>query len=549
MSDDHVSDDHGVNTFITNRRSLIPGFAISCALFAMASGLLLLLLSHQEARGIHLGSRYQRVLGWTVVQASLSTGLSIAVGILLGWALSHRRTFPGRKLFIALLSSALVLPTLVVALGLVTVLGRAGWINNALLLIKLDPFKPFIYGLPGILIAHAYFNASFAARTILNRLQSIPTSQLKLGSGLGLNPWQRFKLLEFPAIAAALPSLCTTIFLLCFTSFAIVLVLGGSPKYNTLEVSIYEAIKLDFDLGRAVGLSLLQLGICALLVLATSRSTSVLSIDAPARSLGFELNNKLEIIAQYGVILVFGIFFVMPLIAIASDGINGDLLKVLLQPVFIKALLTSLAIASGSTIIVLVASIFICSSITTLATRLPSNSSPVSKLMLRFISFSATLYLVIPSLVLGLGFFLLARQTGGNYLVWSVISLLAANTLLVLPFALTCLSPAMIKIANRYDRLAHSLAVSGVSRWRLIEFPLARPELAYVAGLAFCMSLGDLGVIALFGSQDFVTLPWLLYQKMGSYRTDEAAGVALVMLALTLLVFLTLTHIATAQRR
>ena len=54
------------------------------------------------------------------------------------------------------------------------------------------------------------------------------------------------------------------------------------------------------------------------------------------------------------------------------------------------------------------------------------------------------------------------------------------------------------------------------------------------------MSLGDLGVIALFGNQDFITLPWLLYQKMGSYRTDEAAGIALLMLTITLVVFLLL---------
>ena len=458
------------------------------------------------------------------------------------------RDSPGRTVFIALLSSALVLPTLVVALGLVTVLGRAGWINDALQLSGLNPFEPFIYGLPGILIAHAYFNASFAARTILNRLQSIPASQLKLASSLGLNPLQRFRLLEFPAIATALPSLCTTIFLLCFTSFAIVLVLGGSPKYNTLEVSIYEAIKLDFDLARAVGLSLLQLGICALLVLATSRSASVLVVDTPMRMTGYLHYNKYETVVQYAVICVFGLYFLMPLVAIVVDGISTDLFKVLIQPAFIKALITSLAIATASTIVVLFASILICSSITTLAVRQGAQSSRLSQLMLRFINFSATLYLVIPSLVLGLGFFLLARQTGGSYLLWSVVSLLAANTLLVLPFALASLSPVMIKVANRYDRLALSLSVTGLSRWRLIESPLIRPELAYVASLAFCMSLGDLGVIALFGSQDFVTLPWLLYQKMGSYRTAEAAGVALVTLALTLLVFLVLPRIGSVSR-
>jgi thiamine transport system permease protein len=518
---------------------LIPGTIVSCALFLMASSLLLLLLTYSDT-DIRLGSRYQRILGWSALQATLSTILSVVIGITLAWALSHRRQFFGRRLLIALLSSALVLPTLVVVLGLVTVLGRAGWINDGLQALGLNPFEPFIYGLPGILIAHTYFNASFAARTLLNRFESIPASQLKLSTSLGLNAWQRFRLLEFPALAAALPALCTTIFLLCFTSFAIVLVLGGSPKYNTLEVSIYEAIKLDFDLGRAAGLAMLQLAVCALLVLATNRAAKALTIDTPARRPVYQHGSTAEVICQSVIIGIFAIFFITPLLAIVSDGLTGTLPAVLAQPVFIKAIATSLAIATASSVIVVVFSVLICNAITTLTLREHIQPSLLMRTTRSFIQFSATLYLVIPSLVLGLGFFLLARKTGGSYFLWSIVALLAANTLLVLPFALTNLAPAMIKTANRYDRLAQSLSITGLSRWRLVESALVRPELTYVASLAFCMSLGDLGVIALFGSQDFVTLPWLLYQKMGSYRTDEAAVIALVTLTLTLVVFFAL---------
>ena len=53
------------------------------------------------------------------------------------------------------------------------------------------------------------------------------------------------------------------------------------------------------------------------------------------------------------------------------------------------------------------------------------------------------------------------------------------------------------------------------------------------------MSLGDLGVIALFGSDSVQTLPYLLLARMGSYRTDDAAGLALLLGLLCLaLVFL-----------
>ncbi|NIP75463.1 MAG: hypothetical protein GTN90_05530, partial [Xanthomonadales bacterium] len=59
--------------------------------------------------------------------------------------------------------------------------------------------------------------------------------------------------------------------MLCFTSFALVLMLGGGPQASTLEVAIYEAARLDFDLARAATLSLIQLAICALVLLVLAR--------------------------------------------------------------------------------------------------------------------------------------------------------------------------------------------------------------------------------------------------------------------------------------
>jgi thiamine transport system permease protein len=70
-----------------------------------------------------------------------------------------------------------------------------------------------------------------------------------------------------------------------------------------------------------------------------------------------------------------------------------------------------------------------------------------------------------------------------------------------------------------------------------VEYPYIKSSLSYVFALAFCFSLGDLGIIALFGSDEFTTLPWYLYQLMGSYRTTDADGVALVLLVLVLSVF------------
>jgi len=87
------------------------------------------------------------------------------------------------------------------------------------------------------------------------------------------------------------------------------------------------------------------------------------------------------------------------------------------------------------------------------------------------------------------------------------------------------------------------LGMSKVQRWVYCEFPYLASSMGYVFALSFCFSLGDLGIIALFGSQDFSTLPWYLYSLMGSYRTSDAAGVALILLAITLAAFLLLPRL------
>jgi thiamine transport system permease protein len=49
--------------------------------------------------------------------------------------------------------------------------------------------------------------------------------------------------------------------------------------------------------------------------------------------------------------------------------------------------------------------------------------------------------------------------------------------------------------------------------------------------------MGDLGVIALFADSDRATLPLELYRLMGAYRMEDAAGAAVLLLALSLAAF------------
>jgi len=521
------------------KSAVLPGTFISFALLGFAFLLFFTLYTSQEGSLFtELDSRIYGLLKFTLYQAFLSTILSLLVGVLLAWALAHQSHFRGRGLLVALFSSSLVLPTLIVVFGLIGIFGRSGYLNQLSMFLFDTSFGTYLYGLGGILLAHVYLNASFASRALLHSFESIPKEKYKLAKSLNFSVLERFLFVEYPALKSTLLSIGSTIFLLCFTSFAVVLLLGGSPSYNTLEVTIYESVKLDFDIGMALKLALIQLSISAVLVvLSSSFRTGLANLKTSHTLIPWKEPKVLRVI-QWFIIGLFTLFFVLPLIVIFLDGIGADFSRILKEPLFIKSLVTSLSLATVSSILTVIIALFLSNARQnfTLPTRLANK--PFAKVLDAIIAFSGNLYLAIPSLVLGLGFFLMYQKYDGSEIVWATAALLTVNVLMSLPFALSILTPAMHKTAQRYDKLAFSLGLSKVQRWIYVEYPYIKSSLGYVFALAFCFSLGDLGIIALFGSDEFTTLPWYLYQLMGSYRTTDAAGVALVLLVLVLGVFI-----------
>jgi len=227
----------------------------------------------------------------------------------------------------------------------------------------------------------------------------------------------------------------------------------------------------------------------------------------------------------------------LPLLAIIVDGIGADFSHIFSEALFIKSFLTSIGLATVSSILTVIIAILLSDARRNFTVKHRLSEHKMAKVFSIILAFSGNLYLAIPSLIMGLGFFLLSQRYEASLVLWSIIALLTANVLMSLPFALSVLSPAMQKTAQRYDKLIFSLNLTKLQRWIYCEYPYLKSSLGYVFALAFCFSLGDLGIIALFGSDDFSTLPWYLYQLMGSYRTEDGAGVALILLAIVLAVF------------
>jgi len=466
-----------------------------------------------------------RLVAMTATQAGLTTVLSLLVGIALAWTLNRLR-FPGRDLIVGLFASAIVTPGLIVAFGLLAIWGRAGWVNQLSLLLTGQSLEVPIFGLGGILAAHVILDASFAARVLLARLDAIPEARLKIGQSLGLSASQRFAVIDWPMLGPALPGLAAIIFLLAFTSFPIVLLLGGGPANQTLEVAIYAAVRLDFDLAGAVQLALVQIGICSAIILATAAFTPVSAATGRSRSPRWRDAGAVRVL-QWAILLFSILGFGLPLIAILLDGFGPGLGALLARPSFWRAVATSLAIGSGSAVLTLLLALAIGM----------ARAATGSRTMRMAIGAPAYAYLAVPAVVLSLGAFLLVRDMGVLPEIAAPVVVLLANALLALPFALATLAPPLEAIAASRGKLIRSLGLGGWRQFRDVEWPLIGRDAGVVLALSFCFSLGDLGVIALFGTEDFTTLPLAMYRALGAYRSNDAAAIAALMLVLTIAAF------------
>ena len=508
---------------------------------AVAGLIALLLVTIAGAAAVQQGPGRSSVdvahlLAMSAIQAGLTVVLSLGVGIALAWALNRLR-FRGRGLATALFASAIVTPGIVVAFGVLAVWGRTGWVNEAWQALFGTTLDIRIFGLTGILIAHVILDGALAARILVARLDAIPASRLKTGQSLGLGAWARFRIIDWPAIRGTLPGVGAIIFLLAFTSFPIVLLLGGGPANQTFEVAIYTAARLDFDLGAAVRLAVVQIAVCsAVVIFASSMSAVPTSLGRPRDYLWRD--GVAARAVQWIVVLLCLAGFAAPLVAVLVNGLGPGVADILAWPTFWRGLGTSLGVATGSAALTLALANVLC------AGRAASGSN-LARVGLGAPAFA---YLAVPAVVLSLGFFLLVRGLGiepghaGPYV------LVVANSLLALPFAVATLGPPLDAIARTRGRLVRSLGLSGTRQFALVEWPLIAPEVGFVLALSFCFSLGDLGVISLFGTQDFVTLPLLMYRALGAYRTNDAAVIAALLLLLTILAFFAIPRLFGTRR-
>lgn len=468
-----------------------------------------------------LGPADWAAVRFTLLQATLSATFSVLLAIPVARALARRR-FPGRGVLVTLLGAPFILPAIVAVLGLLAVFGRTGLISTLSGWVGLPLIQ--IYGLHGVVLAHVFFNMPLATRLILQGWLSIPAERFRLAASLGFTSGAIARTLERPMLRAVVPGTFLVVFLICTTSFAVALALGGGPRGTTVELAIYQAFRFDFDLGKVALLSLIQVAICGLAALLVSQVALPTGFGGGLdRSvMRWDAQGPKARVLDTTVIVCAAVFLVLPLAMIVLDGLAG--LSRLPSSVF-EATLRSILVALSAAVLTIL-----------LALPMALLARHSQRLTSGTIDGLGALPIAVSPLVIGMGLFILIFPIADPVALALPITALV-NAIMSLPFAYRALRPALSDIEMTYGRLSTSLGLAGIARLRIVTVPrLARP-LGFSAGLAAALSMGDLGVIALFSDPDRATLPMQLYRMMGAYRMEEAAAAGLVLLTLSLGLF------------
>ncbi|MEZ7813305.1 MAG: thiamine/thiamine pyrophosphate ABC transporter permease ThiP [Paracoccaceae bacterium] len=494
--------------------------AFPLGLGAVTAGLGLFLLGPLAAVMWRADQGFSRfdlaAVSFTFWQAALSAALSMALAVPVARALFRRR-FLGRSFVISILGAPFLLPVIVAVLGLLSIFGRAGLL--AAIAAKFGVTLPPIYGAGGVILAHVFLNMPFGVRLLLLGWQGIPSERFRLAQSLGFVPKATFLHLEWPMLRLVLPGALMAIFVICLSSFAVALTLGGGPRATTVELSIYQALRFDFNLGAAATLAIMQFALCL--------AALFLSTALPVQH-GFGRGLDREVVLQslkgwrrwadFVLLLMAMCFLLLPLGGLFINGFWG--LSALPAPIWLAAL-RSVGVA-------------LCAAF--LACLLAFVLARASLQFGRSFDAVAMLPLATSSLVLGTGIFLIIHPFISPAKAALVITILT-NGCLSLPFAFRILLPDLRRIYEDYGR---QIALYGLEPWAALRFviwPRMRRAIGFAMGVTAALSMGDLGVITLFASQDGATLPMMIARLLGAYKMETAASASLFLVILTFGIF------------
>ena len=481
---------------------------------------------------------------FTFYQATLSTILTFALGIPSA-VLFSRFDFRGKSLLRALTAVPFMLPTVVVASAFKSLPGLQVT-GYKFLTFNLQP-ATFNFLL--ILTAHVFYNTTIVIRIVGNALSRLDPKLEAAARSLGADNFHAWKNITLPLLCPALLSAALLVFMFDFTSFGVILLLGGG-SVSTLEVEIYLRVLKLPNLPLAALLSIVQLIFTILFsILYTRTINQVTAQTAPGFSLARKPKTLQEKTFVTTLCILLSAFFILPLLSLplrsltrleadrgqrgeVQYGFTADYYKELfinrrgslfyVPP--IQAAANSLGYASVTVFL-------------SLALGYPAAYALARPTRLeKFLDPLIMLPLGSSAVMLGLGFIIsFGRALASPFFVP------IAHTLVALPFVIRTLQPALASIPERLRQAASTLGASPFRVWQTVDFPIIARATLSAATFAFTVSLGEFGATLLLTRPEYPTIPIAIQRFLsqpGGLNFGQAMAMAILLMLLTTLAIL-----------
>ena len=466
---------------------------------------------------------YLRVLWFTTWQAALSTLLTVGLA-LPGAYVFARYEFPGKALVQALTTIPFVLPTIVVALAFTALLGPRGLLNAALMgLLGLDrPPRAFQHTLAVILLAHVFYNYTVVLRIVGNYWANLDPHLVEAARMLGASQWRAFRQVTLPLLIPAVGAAALLVLIFCFTSFGVILILGG-PQFITLEVEIYRQTIHYLNLPLAAALSVIQilftLGMMSVYTGLQARVTRPLELRPrhTTQRRPRHWRDWLIVLVNVGLMLVL---LVTPLAALAArslalkDSASLGFYRQLFEnprgsafyvpPMAALRNSVGFALATMGTSVTL--GLIAANVLSDRASRLRGVSRMLDPLFMLPLGTSAV--------TLGLGYIVALDEPPLN-LRTSPLLVILAHTLVALPFVVRSVLPALRALDPRLREAATALGASPWHVWRQVDLPIVARAVLVGAVFAFTISMGEFGATSLIARPERPTMPIAIYRFLG----------------------------------
>jgi len=481
-------------------------------------------------------SYYGRVVLFTTGQAALSTLLTLLAGLPVAY-LFARTDFPGKSLFRALITLPFVIPTVVVAAAFRTLLGSRGLINQALITtfnLNQPPIR-LEQTLTLIVLAHVFYNIAVVVRLVGGFWANLNPRLEEAAATLGASRRQVFWEVTLPLLRPPLLSASLLIFIFTFTSFGVILILGG-PQFSTIETEIYRQYVTFLRPDAAAILSLLQMVITfGLMSLYTrwQRQTAVALDLRPQATTLRRPTTPREKILVYGTLFVTVLFLGAPLLALiirSFTNIEGGFTLAFYGALnesrrgsitFIPPLL-AIRNSVGYALLTVASASFLGVAAASWLAR-PSRWG-------KWLDPLFMLPLGVSAVTLGFGYVIAFR--GLRTSPWLV---LIAHTLVAFPFVVRSVLPVWMGIRPRLRDAAAVLGASPWQVWREIDLPIVGRALLVGALFAFTVSMGEFGATSFIIRPDsgFLTIPIAIERYLsqpGALNIGQAVAMSTILL-------------------